>query len=126
MDRQLAEQWYKDLLSGEYKQTSGALHRYPDGVYTPDSGRPEGYCCLGVLCESAKKLPEFQSFIPKINNALISDSSLHHHESLLVLFNILRIDEAEFIGANDHIGKTFPEIAEMVKEKYLGETKPNE
>lgn len=36
-----AKNWVKALRSGEYKQTTGALHNQ------------DGFCCLGVACELA-------------------------------------------------------------------------
>lgn len=43
MKKALAERWAKALESGRYKKTTGRL------------GDSEGFCCLGVLCELAKK-----------------------------------------------------------------------
>src|SRR3990167_9170550 len=40
----LIRQWHADLLSGEFQQGQGCLKN------------DNKYCCLGVLCESAKKI----------------------------------------------------------------------
>lgn len=40
MSKKIADQWLKDLRSGEFKQGDGELH---------DSDN-DTYCCLGVLC----------------------------------------------------------------------------
>lgn len=48
------KQWVDALRSGEYKQTTGRLHRIEKeqawGTVTP-----AGMCCLGVLCDLAVK-----------------------------------------------------------------------
>jgi hypothetical protein len=41
MNKEIGEQWVKDLLSGEFAQTTGALRS------------EEGFCCYGVLAERA-------------------------------------------------------------------------
>jgi hypothetical protein len=48
MNQEIKTQWVAALRSGQYKQTSGTLHRLRDDG-------SEGYCCLGVLCELAEK-----------------------------------------------------------------------
>jgi hypothetical protein len=55
MKQEIKEKWVAALRSGEYEQTTAALHRLaPSG--DPDSQRPQpGYCCLGVLCDLALK-----------------------------------------------------------------------
>lgn len=45
MDKQIAKEWCKALRSKKYKQGGGTLHDPEDNTY----------CCLGVLCELAKK-----------------------------------------------------------------------
>lgn len=40
------ELWLKALRSGEYQQTTGRLRK---------SGPDAGFCCLGVLCDLARK-----------------------------------------------------------------------
>ena len=46
MNKEIKALWISALLSGDYKQTTGALCR------TDESGN-ESYCCLGVLTELA-------------------------------------------------------------------------
>lgn len=51
MNAAVKTRWVAALRSGEYKQTTGALHRtVPLG-----SDAPAGFCCLGVLCDLAEK-----------------------------------------------------------------------
>lgn len=45
MDKKIAKEWCKALRSKKYKQGGGTLHDPEDNTY----------CCLGVLCELAKK-----------------------------------------------------------------------
>lgn len=47
---EVAEKWVKALRSGEYKQTQGSLQHTKE-VHEG----PEGFCCLGVLCDVAVK-----------------------------------------------------------------------
>lgn len=52
-NQKVMQAWVKALRSGEYKQTTGALRRS-----SATETMPEGYCCLGVLCDIAAKNPE--------------------------------------------------------------------
>lgn len=52
MNQALKGPWLEALRSGEYSQTAGTMYR-PDGEI---SGKPRGYCCLGVLAEVACNL----------------------------------------------------------------------
>ena len=49
MKRSVAREWIKALESGRYRQTKSIL-----GAYNHVRHRAE-FCCLGVLCEVAKK-----------------------------------------------------------------------
>lgn len=49
MKRELRDAWIADLTSGNFAQATGVLYRSDD----PEEG---GYCCLGVLVCSAKRL----------------------------------------------------------------------
>lgn len=51
MNPEIKDKWLSALRSGEYKQTDGSLKT------------PEGYCCLGVLCDIAikeNKIPDWE------------------------------------------------------------------
>jgi hypothetical protein len=47
MKNNIKKRWLEKLRSGEYKQANGFL------VVLDDENKPEGFCCLGVLCEVA-------------------------------------------------------------------------
>lgn len=43
---EVKKKWLKALRSGDYKQTTGKL-----AVLNEQTGKPEAFCCLGVLCD---------------------------------------------------------------------------
>ena len=49
MNKRVKQLWLEALRSGEYDQTVGRLQR------TDADGHPEGFCCLGVLCDLYRK-----------------------------------------------------------------------
>ena len=51
MKKELKKEWIKALRSGKYKQTSRSLRT------------PDGFCCLGVLCDIAIKSGEVKNAI---------------------------------------------------------------
>lgn len=58
MKKEVADLWIAALESGEYAQTTGALHVLSEHVGARGNEeviRTKGYCCLGVLCEVAIK-----------------------------------------------------------------------
>lgn len=50
MKADIKARWIEALKSGEYPQTKNALHRLRQ---IAEDFPPEGFCCLGVLCEIA-------------------------------------------------------------------------
>lgn len=58
MRKSVKKLWLAALKSGEYKHGEGRL-RYPS---TGDPESPERFCCLGVLCDVAKKKGVIKSF----------------------------------------------------------------
>jgi hypothetical protein len=46
MDQELKTRWTTALRSGEYAQGYGALRKPAE-----EEGRPDEFCCLGVLCD---------------------------------------------------------------------------
>jgi hypothetical protein len=55
MNPEIKAQWLTALRSGEFRQARQLLRT------------PEGYCCLGVLCELAARagaIPEVEEFVP--------------------------------------------------------------
>lgn len=55
MKKEVADLWIAALESGEYKQTQGALQLKYEYTNSGGKVRPQGHCCLGVLCEIAIK-----------------------------------------------------------------------
>lgn len=49
MKPEIKADWLNRLRSGEYAQGRGSLRTEGD----PESGEPDRYCCLGILCEVA-------------------------------------------------------------------------
>lgn len=47
---EVAKKWVEALRSGDYRQTQNALQHTKD-----TDENPEGFCCLGVLCDVAVK-----------------------------------------------------------------------
>lgn len=58
MPRKIAEQWLKDLRSGEFKQGHGELH----------DEEKDSYCCLGVLCHQLMAPDQSYSEVSKDGN----------------------------------------------------------
>jgi len=48
MNKEIQARWFEALLSGDYPQTRGTLHRIHASPIND-----AGFCCLGVLCELA-------------------------------------------------------------------------
>lgn len=132
MDQEIKARWLAKLESGEYEQTTEHL------------ATSDGYCCLGVLCEiavedgivfKAENKSESNltgktvySYISKLD---AQDSS----ESVLPMAVMewskigstnpgahLEFDGVEYweylSELNDEHKKTFPEIAEVIREKF--------
>jgi hypothetical protein len=55
MKTEVKELWLAALRSGDYEQTTGALHRRAGRCSDTGDYAPPGYCCLGVLCDLAVK-----------------------------------------------------------------------
>jgi hypothetical protein len=51
MNREVRDRWVAALRSGEFAQTTGKLTR----VVRTGVDAPTGHCCLGVLCELARR-----------------------------------------------------------------------
>lgn len=49
MKANIKKQWLAALRSGNYQQTASMLHR------AGFDGGPDGFCCLGVLCDMARR-----------------------------------------------------------------------
>lgn len=51
MNKKYANKWVKNLLSGKFSQTDGALIKFVKDENDDDTAEVEGHCCLGVLAE---------------------------------------------------------------------------
>lgn len=115
MRQDIKTEWTKDLRSGEYDQTTGALK---------SSERLPGMCCLGVLAHLLKeKFPE----LLKENNIEIIETDeyininkMHNGElgpELRDLIGISNSEEADLINMNDTQKLTFKQIADYIDER---------
>lgn len=113
MNPEIKDKWITALESGEFEQGKGSL---------ADNGR---YCCLGVLCELAAREGAVQRFSLGARGAAYG---------ALKLTGVLPTEVEEWAGLpaschgapyimdmsitdwNDHKGKTFNELAIMIKE----------
>jgi hypothetical protein len=121
MNTQIKEQWIAALESGKYTQAVGTLKEYSKNE------KVHRHCCLGVLCEIYRKTNS-------IKITKIYDDDIIYHQ-----FNgsseVLPLDVQEWAGIdemgsfksitgedtlanlNDN-GKSFTEIAEIIKEMF--------
>jgi hypothetical protein len=123
MNKKLAKNWAEALESGKYKQTDSVLA-------IKDSGRTT-YCCLGVLCRVAQKMPEFKRFKGLLEKSVKSEdtSSLteidispapgrRNYRSFRNEIGMSSAQEKKFISLNDDKNASFKEIAKVVRKKY--------
>lgn len=93
--QELVTAWVDDLRSGTYQQTREVLKR------TNQTTGQSGYCCLGVLCETALRLcPELAEFRPIWDGP---DTHFDGHTGTLPnwLASYIRLDEDGHIIARD-------------------------
>lgn len=113
MRKEIADKWVAALRSGEYKQSRYSL---TDG---------QGFCCLGVLCDLARKegLGNFDNgeFISAINEDDYSSSHLPK-----VVSDWADIDTSggyvpslgnSLMHLNDN-GQTFEYLADVIEQNY--------
>lgn len=141
MNKEAIKEWISDLKSGKYKQSFGALKK-PDG----------GYCCLGVACETYKKLTgkgtwvgndedDFSFVIYGIDDSYTEDSEYLQLPRVVASyfgFNTPEVDlqivkescitYSNAIALNDSQYYNFEDIAKMIEDSYLSndEQKKNE
>lgn len=122
MDKERLKLWVAALRSGEYAQTQGVLQRTNGPDY---QGRPKGFCCLGVACEVAIK--NGLEVIKYENDGVVFyngvDTLLPEAVATWYGYGGLLMHIPSFVGVsatayNDKLGKTFPEIADMIEEEY--------
>lgn len=111
----LIKRWLKALRSGKYKQGRGQLVlQESDGKY---------YCCLGVVCEEARKMGIYKtdrayrervSLPEKISRIL----GLHSYSGGFmsdVRFQKMNYDRLDWL--NDQ-GMSFKKIADLIEKKF--------
>lgn len=128
MKREIARRWVEALRSGEYAQTKGKLQRVVPG----DHGEPEGFCCLGVLCELAVA----DRVIPEARQESATGGAEYGRS---LVDEILPIEVQEWAGLssqdpvlmphestsrcasyrNDNLGWTFEELADAIEATFL-------
>lgn len=123
VNKENIKKWVEALESGEYKQTTGVLRDY------------DGYCCLGVACDLYLKEKSISWTKPSIDNShySIQHEGLNSADSETLLPSIatwlFNNDLLEWSGDpkiqgffltewNDDKGKTFKEIAKLIREEY--------
>ena len=108
--------WVDALRSGEYQQVTGQLKDTLD-----EEGEIVGYCCLGVLCEIAKK----KGFIREYN---ASDEGVPPQVRKLVGLTTGDGDfarrghegELSLVSENDIAKKSFKQIANIIESEPKG------
>lgn len=107
---QARKEWTKDLRSGEYQQITGQLRE-------EDNGR----CCLGVACDTYKRLTGKGSWNDDIFVTDKDDFSSSELPEVVMLFFGFYKKDPELDGditattLNDGENKTFAEIADLVE-----------
>lgn len=125
MKAEVKELWTTALRSGEYEQTKGRLAVLKTG---DADNVPEGYCCLGVLCELA-----FKAGVPmKVTNLASDDGDFvfrsYDDSSGTLPFSVmdwagvaysnpvLNGNNASYWNDSPAEGLTFPQIADLIEE----------
>ena|ERR1700741_5527679 len=115
MKKSIAMKWVAALESGEYKQTTGKLRQ------------GNSFCCLGVLCNlHAQEFPEIAKTQKKRNSYLGEFGELPEK---VQEWSEMSSDEGDFydpstlreyslINMNDKEGKTFEQIAKVIRKYY--------
>lgn len=106
MNSEIKTKWIETLLSGKYKQGTGALRK-------ADEGRGDTFCCLGVLCDIMD---------PENWEARYEGYAMYHkgrsaapHTDFLVLADLEENDVDSLMDMND-VGNSFAIIAEVIKD----------
>lgn len=122
MKEEIRQMWQTALLSGEYEQGNGALRDSKDR-----------YCCLGVLCDLYAKATGkgkwartdgswvfFDSDPFDSSTAFLTDGVRKWAGLNKVIPAVKVPSEYEapinITAVNDALGKTFPEIAELIND----------
>lgn len=112
MRKDIAVKWVEALRSGKYNQAPYSLKT------------DEGYCCLGVLCETTTEHHNWRFH----ENKLRDSHDLHDFameilpESLRESFGITSNEQDDFTTMNDDMGMSFVQIADYIQAKFIDET----
>ena len=124
LNKEAIKEWIKDLRSGQYKQSTGVLKK------------EEGYCCLGVACETYKKLTgrgvwengDFviygidDSYIEDRNSAVLPEVVRNFfgfkENNPFLFFNIFN---RSCTTCNDKFLYDFNLIADLIEKRFLKE-----
>lgn len=132
MKPEIKKLWVDALRSGEYKQCTGSLIRYPDHeelklikTIVPDEAllNESSFCCLGVLCdlyrkETGQNLWKNGSFnnnygvLPAI---VLEWSGLIHHNPIVKVSS--NLDNITISQANDYYNHDFNMIADVIEKQ---------
>lgn len=115
MIKEVADRWAAELRSGNYAQTKGALHVVLSNV----SRRPEGFCCLGVLCEIAVRdgiidLPEQDPYEGN-GESIVYDN----YEGNQSLPGDLVINDFAGLKSDTGMGVTYGDIKEFISDRNM-------
>lgn len=132
MNPVVKDKWIERLESDEIPQTFGALQRVEDLYEGPNKDEldaPKGFCCLGVLCEIAVEegiipAPDLTPAGYREDFAVAYEGAVSYLP--LVVAEWAGIDtngkyftnegNKYWLAADNDSGKTFPEIAQIIKE----------
>ena len=138
MNPEVKDKWIQRLESGEFAQTRGALQQRPAGL-GHSTYNPEGFCCLGVLCEIARE--EGIVEVKRVNDSgrvvygevdsVAENNSAKWNASYLpeVVMHWAGMDsdsgrfrtkdgEREILAHLNDDGATFEQIAQVIKEYF--------
>lgn len=110
MKRSIARKWAAALSSGEYKQGKGRLRK------------GDKFCCLGVLCNlHAQEYPEIAA-TQKHKSVYLGEKGVLPEE--VRDWAGMNSDDGyitygnDLVGMNDLEGKSFAEIAKVIRKEY--------
>lgn len=108
--KRVRERWAEALVSGEYKQGTGVLHR----LY----GKRHTFCCLGVLCELAVKAKVIDKPAPdEDDSTFYYDNAYDTPTDSVLEWAGLNDDQVQdLVTLNDDYKKSFKTIAKLVVE----------
>lgn len=102
MNKRYKQKWIDALRSKKYKQTTGTLQD------------TEGFCCLGVLCDTSEKARKHY-----FKKEILDSWGGSRYDSLdsdfLAMFGLSEEEQDTLTDMNDREGKSFKEIAKYIE-----------